>query len=434
LPARIASSFRRRSGDSEGGASQDHARSRMKQEVLSSPVPKWSLRPEVLFLLSTIIYFVPLAVGWFVYVDPSGERVATDYHSAVIPVVTLALVSILAVIALLPARSLNVSPIVSTEATKLEGLVLGALLVLSGLYVLLTPELFVPNKGEVLRATGRGHYLFYNLSAIGVLYCVLVGWERHFWFLLLSAAGVYLTLYIGHRSSVAIVIAGLLYIAFRNRSVFSIGFKLGLALVATIVGLIIYKLLSSSIKRGSGAAVDRIISGELDLGTVFGMEPFITFAHLDFVVAENFRLGCSNLWQIPVSLVPFMDRFIDGAACSYHSQVQPVFFSGYDTGVGANIWAEFFANFGYPGIPLLVVIVVALGKALEFALVRLSSAVLRAGIILAVVHFTVYIQRNELLGAFVFAKRAILVALLVFALAWLVRRSGLASARGSAAP
>ena len=407
----------------------------MNQKALPSPVSKWSLRPEVLFFLSSIIYFLPLAVGWFVYVAPSGNRVEVNYHSEVIPVVTFALASILVAIAFLPARSVNVRSIVPTEATKRESLILCVLIVLSGLYVLLTPDLFSPDKGEVLRATRRGHYLFFNLSVVGVLYCALIGWGRNPWLLGLSMLGILLALYIGYRSTVALAIAGALYIAFRDRSLFSIGLKRGLAVMAAIMALTLYKFINSKIKRGEfGAAFDRIADGPFVDNAVFGMEPFVTFAHLDFVVTYDFNLDCTNLWRIPLSLIPFTNELIDYAACSYNRQIQPVFFSGYSSGVAANIWAEFFANFGYAGIPLLVMIVVALGKSLELVLARVSSAVLRAGIILGVIHLTVYIQRNELLLAFVFAKRAVLVALLVYALAWLFDPSRYANVRGMRAP
>ena len=378
---------------------------------------------------------MPLAVGWWVYVDPRGIPVVSNYHLATVPVVVLALVSILGTIVFLPAMAVDPGAEGAGAATQLEGPILIVLIVLSGLYVVLTPGLFAADKAEVLRATGRGHYLFYNLCAVGFVYCAIAGWGRNRWLLLVAVLGILLALFIGHRWAPALAIAGTLYVTFRDRPVSSIGWKRGLAVVAAIVALALYKLVSSKIKRGDFAATfSRLADGPFAGNALFGMEPFITLAHLDFVVTHDFALACTNLWRVPLSLVPFMDTMIDDSACSYNHQVQPVFFSGYDSGVGANIWAEFFANFGYLGIPVLVAIVIALCRALEYVLRRVGSPALRAGIILGIVQLTVFIQRNELLGAFVLAKRAILVALLVFLLAWLLEPTRLAQLREGRVP
>ena len=208
-----------------GALRQWHGRSDERAAI--SKVSQWSLRPEVLLLLSSLLYFMPLAVGWWVYVDPRGIPVVSNYHLATVPVVVLALVSILGTIVFLPAMAVDPGAEGAGAATQLEGPILIVLIVLSGLYVVLTPGLFAADKAEVLRATGRGHYLFYNLCVVGFVYCAIAGWGRNRWLLLATVLGIMLALFIGHRWVPALAIAGTLYVAFRDRPVSTIGILTG---------------------------------------------------------------------------------------------------------------------------------------------------------------------------------------------------------------
>jgi hypothetical protein len=123
-----------------------------------------------------------------------------------------------------------------------------------------------------------------------------------------------------------------------------------------------------------------------------------------------------------MSFIPFVENIIGESSCGYNAQVQPLFFPGYSGGVAANIWAEFYANFGYAGLPLLVVLLGLLCAGAEWAIRVTRSATLKAALIVSVIHLSFYIQRKELLGAAISAKRPILVALIILLLAYVYRR------------
>jgi hypothetical protein len=387
--------------------------------TVNSLAPLFALRPQVWLLISTILYFFPYAVGSFQYRSPYGSRIVVEYHDGTIYAVALIFFCLAMSIFFIRDNKVDLSV---NEDNRHEAIVLIFLISVFGIYTLMTPQLFEATKSDVLESTNRGHYLFYSICSVGVIFSFLSGWKKNRDVLFISVIGLFLVLYIGHRSALAITVAGFIYLRFRNSSLTNLKIWHVIGAFALVFALAVYKSIYVAIKMGDfGAVRDRLLENPLVDNAVVGLEQFVTFAHLDFVVTYDYSLPCSNLWAIPISLIPFMDEFIDVSACGYNVQVQQVFFSAYPGGVAANIWAEFFANFGYAGIPLLVLILVAVCKLVEYFISKSSSAVIKAGLILSIIQLTVYIQRKELMGAFISAKRVILVALLVYAGALILR-------------
>lgn len=382
--------------------------------------PTWALRPQVWLLISTILYFFPFLIGSFEYRSPfDGSRVIVDYHAGTIYAVSIALLSILFSIIFFKDKIVDFSV---NGDFRHEEIAIAIFIIIFGIYTLQTPELFESSKADVLEVTDRGHYLFYTVTGVGFLYAILAGWRTHRLLFVLSTLGLLLTLYIGHRSALAIAIGGWAYVMFRNRSLLTLNPLHILSGFAAILALAVYKSVYVAIKLGDFTAVkNRLLDNPLVDNAIIGLEQFVTFAHLDFVVTYDYTLPCSNLWAVPITLIPFMDEFIDVSACGYNAQVQQMFFSGYPGGVAANIWAEFFANFKYLGIPLVVLVIVLICRGIEYFLNRTKSPLLKSGLALSIIQMTVYIQRKELMGAIVSAKRAIIVALLVYAVAYAVR-------------
>lgn len=187
--------------------------------------------------------------------------------------------------------------------------------------------------------------------------------------------------------------------------------------------LAVYKSVYSAVKAGNFELVGQKIKfDQLSDSTLVGLEQFVTLAHLDLIVKYSYTLPCSNLWLVPLSFIPFSDAVFGKDGCTYNEQVQPLLFPGYSGGVAANIWAEFYANFGYAGFPLLVIILSLACVAIEAIIRNVRSAALKAGLIVAIIHLTFYIQRKELLGAFISAKRVILVSLFIFGLVYVHRK------------
>ena len=381
--------------------------------------PIFALRPQVWLLVSTVLYFFPFVVGSYEYISPYGGRYRVDYNSGTIYAVSLAFISIFAAIFFLRDKEINLSV---KDSYSHEAIAIAIFISIFGLYTLYTPELFESAKSEVLESTNRGHYIFYNVCGIGLVYSLMVGWKRHIPLILLSLLGLALVMYIGHRSALAIAIGGCIYLQFRNKSLLKLKPLHIVGALGVILFLAVYKSIYVAVKMGDFSAVKtRLTENPLLDNAVIGLEQFLTFAHLDFVVTYDFSLPCSNLWIAPISLIPFMDEFLDVSTCGYNAQVQQIFFSAYRGGVAANIWAEFYANFGYAGIPLVVLALVGLCRIIEYFITRLKSPLLKTGLIMSIIQLTVYIQRKELVGGIVSAKRVILVVLLVYGVAYAVR-------------
>jgi hypothetical protein len=377
----------------------------------SRHVSRFSLCPQILLLLSSMLYFSPFLFGGTEVIEMDGLKHFQTYDERTGWVALFCLACIGVWIILLPPRAQTFR---TDGPVETESFLIKLMLVPLAAYTLATPELFSYAKAESLEATDRLHTLFYNLCIIAFLFSLLTGWRKNLYLFCASIAGLGLILYIGHRSFVAIALVGGAYIFYRNASLFTIKLRYILSALGFLGFLAVYKSVYIALKIGNyGLVAERLSPDNLLTSAAMGLEPFITFKIFDFVVTYDYRLVCSNLPILPVTIIPFMDSIFDTALCSFNRQVQFKFFTGYSGGVAANIWAEFFANFGMLGIPVLVAILCLVATVLESVMRRVNSPAAVAGLIVAIVQFTFYIQRNELLTAFTFAKRALLLAAFV---------------------
>lgn len=386
-------------------------------------VSRLCLTPHILLLISTLIYFSPFFLQSLEYLWPASAKTTLSYSFGVGFAVFLVLFMILIFAFAIRHRAVDfsVAPDYGAEAKALTLLMVGLLI-----YVVLQGNIFIANKQEMLEETGRADLVFYQLSSISIIFCALVGFKRERLILILSICGLLLILYAGHRSAIAISILGILYIRFRNTPITRKFFVFSLVAGLFFVILSVYKSVYQAIKVGNWEIVaDRLAAGNFVDSAFIGMEQFVTFAHLDFIITSDFRLSCSNAWMIPFSIIPFTDEilgsFIDFSQCDYNSQVQPVFFPEYVGGVAANIWAEFYGYFGYFGLPIIVLILSGFFYFIESLIRGTRSPILMAGLIVALVNMSFYIQRKEILGGFISAKRAVTIAIIVFVVAWMFR-------------
>ncbi|TPK59321.1 MULTISPECIES: hypothetical protein [unclassified Mesorhizobium] len=389
----------------------------LKRDYFVSP---FALTPQMLLLLSSLVYFVPFVTGGFQYVDVGRRKYDFIYHAGTGYAIALSLSCIAAAMLVFMPRRQDFEV---EGDVRGESIVIIVMLVVFGGISIANPALFSASKADVLSSTGRIQYVFYNSCIIGMVFGALSGWKKSRLVIILSCLGLMLTLYIGHRSSVAIAILACLYIRYRNISLLLIRKRYIIGGIGAFFFLAVYKAVYAAIKAGNFELVGQKIQfDQLSDSALVGLEQFVTLAHLDLVVKYDYTLPCSNLWLVPFSLFPFSDTVFGKDGCTYNEQVQPFLFPGYSGGVAANIWAEFFANFGYAGFPLLVVILSLVCVAVEAIIRNVRSATLKAGLIVAIVHLTFYIQRKELLGAFISAKRAVLVALFIFGLVYVHRK------------
>ncbi len=374
----------------------------------------------MLLLVSSLVYFAPFVAGGFQYVDIGGRKYDFTYDVGTGYAIALVISCIVAAMLVFVPRNQNFEVASDSQG---ESLIIIAMIVVFGGISVANPALFSASKADVLSSTGRFQYIFYNTCIVGVVFGALSGWRKSRLVIILSCLGLILTLYIGHRSAVAIAILSFLYIRYRNISLLVIKKRYIIGGVSAFFFLAIYKSIYSAVKVGNFEVVGQKIQfNQLSDSTLVGLEQFVTLAHLDLIVKYGYTLPCSNLWLVPLSFIPFSDSVFGKDGCTYNEQVQPLLFPGYSGGVAANIWAEFYANFGYAGFPLLVLILSLTCVAIEAVIRNVRSAALKAGLIVAIIHLTFYIQRKELLGAFISAKRVILVSLFIFGVVYIHRK------------
>ncbi|TPM37572.1 hypothetical protein [Mesorhizobium sp. B2-3-4] len=387
-----------------------------RRDYLVSP---FALTPQMLLLISSLVYFVPFVAGGFQYVDIGGRKYDFAYDLGTGYAIAIAIACVVAAMVIFVPRRQNFQ--IDNDGQG-ESLIIIAMIAIFGGISIANPALFSASKADVLSSTGRFQYIFYNTCIIGVVFGVLSGWKQSKFVMALSCLGLLFTLYIGHRSSIAITILSLLYIRYRNVPLMMMKKRYVIGGLSAFFFLAVYKAVYSAVKAGNFELVGQKIKfDQLSDSTLVGLEQFVTLAHLDLIVKYGYTLPCSNLWLVPLSFIPFSDAVFGKDGCTYNEQVQPLLFPGYSGGVAANIWAEFYANFGYAGFPLLVVILSLACVAIEAIIRNVRSAALKAGLIVAIIHLTFYIQRKELLGAFISAKRVILVALFIFGLVYVHR-------------
>lgn len=382
------------------------------------------LTPYHLLLLSTIIYFSPYLVGSFEYLSPYGGRLQYFYSNEVGPVAFF-------IIALLAALAFGVPReaifIAEKHQQKYEsGVILTSLLVLF-VYVIIDGNIFVLNKSEMLEGTNRAHLAFYQVSSIAFIYATLAGYKKNRWLTGMAIISLMLIMYAGHRSALLVAILGASYIYFRANPMTKK--VLATAIIAPLIFLLLslYKSIYAAVKSGSWDLVAfRLSSENLLTSLTVGMEQFVTFAHLDFLVSSGYSLDCSNAWLIPMTVIPFMDdilaNYANIAQCDYNAQVQPVFFSAYSGGVAANIWAEAYGHLGILGIPILITVLSMFFSIIESIIKKVNSPLMVSGLIVGLINMSFYIQRKEILSAFISAKRAVYIALILFIIVWAMQR------------
>src|SRR5690606_2020532 len=145
------------------------------------------------------------------------------------------------------------------------------------------------------------------------IFAVLSGYRTHKGLLAISLLGLLFVVYLGHRSSLVIAIVGAAYVRFRDRPIPRIPLKYVLLAAALFFAVAVYKSVYVAVKMGNWDLVIERLSPENILNSsTAGMEQFMTFAHLDFFVSDNFRLACSNAWLIPFSIFPYAETLLSG--------------------------------------------------------------------------------------------------------------------------
>lgn len=377
--------------------------------------PFFSLTPAVLLLLSTVLYMSPALWG-------EGPMVLGYKTFVMVPYGTearwlaAAIVLGLLMVAAIRWKPLDLSHM---KVIPYERYLLVGVFSLLFLYTLSTPELFQGNKNITLEATNRFHSAFYNICILMIIGYAL---DRSIGILvpILGVSGLLIAIFIGHRSYTAVTLIGLGFVLFRNRSLLTIKLRWYIAAAAALILLALYKSIYVALKIGDyGYAMAALAPSRIGQSLQLGMEQVLIFRIFDVITAHNVQAACTNLIYFPLFIVPFTDKLVDYQVCSTNSLVQTAYFAHYTGGVASNIWAEFFTVFGVFGFIFVPVVLLLLARVLECMLRRITSPILGAGLVIAVVQLTFYVQRNDFITAFTFAKRGVLLAAGLYLVAWI---------------
>lgn len=375
---------------------------------------RFSLTPAVMLLASSLLYLspalwaeAPMALGYknFVLVPFATE---SRLLAAIIAFGVFA-------IACIRWQTMNFSHMHSLPH---ERYILTAGFACLLLYTLSTPELFQGNKTVTLEATNKFHAAFYNICILMVVSYALDR-KMHRSIPICGAAGLLLAIYIGHRSYTAVALISIGYIALRNRSLITIKLRYFAGALAALLILALYKSMYIAIKIGDYAFAAAALSPQ-KIGTSLqaGMEQFLIFRVFDMIIRTDFQAHCTNLKYLPLFFVPFTDSLVNYQTCSTNAQIQSTLFAHYNGGVASNIWGEFFSVFGYAGFLLVPVALLGLARVAEWGLRHTSSPIVGAGLVIAIVQLTFYVQRNDLMVAITLAKRGVLLAAGLYIVAW----------------
>ena len=378
--------------------------------------PPFSLTPAVMLLVSTVLYMspalwaeAPMALGYknFVLVpfDPKTRLIA------------FIIVACMCVVASFRWKELNLHHVKAIPHERYV-LLFGFTILL--IYTISTPELFQGNKTVTLEATNKIHAAFYNIC---ILMVVSFSIDRNIHRIVpaLGAIGLLIAIYIGHRSYAAVALISIAFIMFRNRSLLKVKLRWYFAAASTLLVLALYKSIYIAVKIGDYAyAIAALQSNKIGQSIQTGMEQFLIFRVFDMISSTDFQAQCTNLKYLPLFFVPFTDSLVNYQTCSTNAQIQSTLFSYYTGGVASNIWGEFLSVLGYAGLFVVPAVLLGLARITEWALRRVSSPLLGAGLIIAVVQLTFYVQRNDLMVAITLAKRGILLAAGLYLMAWVL--------------
>jgi hypothetical protein len=377
--------------------------------------PRFSLTPAVMLLASSVLYLspalwaeAPMALGYknFVLVPfaPESRLLAALIASGMF------------VVASIQWQKLSFERI---RGLPHERYILTAGFACLLLYTLSTPELFQGNKTVTLEATNKFHAAFYNICILMVVSYALDR-RMHKSIPICGAAGLLIAIYIGHRSYTAVALISVGYIALRNRSLITIKLRYFAGAAAALLVLALYKSMYIAIKIGDYAfAASALSPHKIGTSLQAGMEQFLIFRVFDMIIRTDFQAHCTNLKYMPLFFVPFTDSLVNYQTCSTNAQIQSTLFAHYNGGVASNIWGEFFSVFGYAGFFLVPIALLGLARLAEWGLRHTSSPIMGAGLVIAVVQLTFYVQRNDLMVAITLAKRGVLLAAGLYVVSWL---------------
>ena len=143
-------------------------------------------------------------------------------------------------------------------------------------------------------------------------------------------------------------------------------------------------------------------------------EPFVTQSILSETIYRGYSCSATNIFK-SLTLIPGVAGLLSLYPMTFFNEFQPILFPNTKSGLGGNIWAEMLCRFGYTGVAVFGMIMIAaligLHRLFLYAPSTLRAPLAFCGLILAF-----YIHRNDLHYTLVMMRQAIgvsIIALLI---------------------
>jgi hypothetical protein len=123
-------------------------------------------------------------------------------------------------------------------------------------------------------------------------------------------------------------------------------------------------------------------------------EPFVTQSTLTETIRQGYSCSATNILK-SVTLIPGAFRLLPPYPMTFYDEYQPVLFPTVTYGMGGNIWAEMLCRFGYAGLALFGILMIAALIGAQ-RLFLYSPSTFAAPLAFCGVIVAFYIHRNDL--------------------------------------
>jgi len=282
--------------------------------------------------------------------------------------------------------------------------------------------LLFADKQMMLAELNRSHILFYTAAMIGAT----MSFERKRWILFaLFGALILFDLFIGFRGSLAITAISILTLRLSRqgpRRLLIHSWRQVGAAVSLILFLFFYQQVAYAVKVGDWNLLLSLL-GEPNtyIAMINNSEPFITQTTLNEVTVRNYSVGMGHLMGIFYQFTLFGPE-LGLEAESFNDLFQNDLFPDVTYGMANNIWAEMWSAGGWPLLVIFTVLFVIILKGFNILTDRLNVTQ-RAFVAVMASYWAFYIHRNDIGYAIVLEKRVLLVLIVSFLIAILIREA-----------
>lgn len=372
---------------------------------------------------SACIYFLPGFFGYTSYLSLTGwiENPINDEAYRIIILVDGMILSG-AIINDLFSKEVNIKEVKKGNIYVLK--ILLCLAIIGWMLMLLTTgeALFYADKLSMMDALNRSHILFYTAVMIGTT----LSFEYKNWIIFaFFCVFIIFDLFIGFRTSLAIAAISIFTLLLskqgKGRLIIS-SWKQVIAGVFLGIFIFLYQQVAYAVKVGDLDLLRSLLSDtDTYIAMINNSEPFITQTTLNEVTVRNYSVGMGHLMGIFYQFTLFGPE-LGLEAESFNDLFQNDLFPDVTYGMANNIWAEMWSAGGWPLLVIFTVLFVIILKGFNILTDRLNVTQ-RAFVAVMASYWAFYIHRNDIGYAIVLEKRVLLVLIVSFLIAILIREA-----------